>query len=49
MEETTMHELIERLPQFVTKAKLWSDAIAKNEVPTFAAPIKASGIFGLIS
>src|SRR5215204_4164435 len=48
----TANDIATLLPPFVTKAKLWMDAIAKGEVPslTTAPSSKApSGLFGLIS
>jgi len=47
----SIHQILALLPPYLTKAKLWSEAIAKGEVPT-TAPIgssKPSGLFGLIS
>lgn len=46
----TPHELRDLLPPFVAKAKMWHDAIAKNEIPVIAQEIKQpSGLFGLVS
>lgn len=44
------HQISTLLPPFITKAKQWSDAIAKGEVPVTSTPDTkiASGIFGLI-
>jgi Tir chaperone protein (CesT) family len=48
----TIHQILKLLPPFVAKAKLWTDAIAKGEVPSIV-PISSSkepsGLFGLIS
>ena len=46
--ETPMHEWIEQLPLFIEKAKLWTNAITKNEIPAIATPIKATSIFELM-
>lgn len=47
-----VHQILALMPAFVSKAKLWSDAIAKGEVPTLS-PVGSSktpsGLFGLIS
>ena len=46
----TVHQILALMPPFVTKAKLWKDAIAKGEVPSvsLSASKKPSGLFGLI-
>ncbi len=48
----SIHQIPTLLPPFLTKAKLWAEAIGKGEVPTPINSIgssKPSGIFGLIS
>lgn len=43
-------ELVELFPPFVEKAKIWHDAITKNEIPQMMETIKkSSGFFGLTS
>lgn len=47
---TSIREILALLPPFITKAKKWTDAIAKGETPTIesALPSKtSSGMFGL--
>jgi hypothetical protein len=46
------HQIVNLLPLFVNKAKLWKEAIEKGEVPDITAADtsdKPSGLFGLIS
>lgn len=46
-----MHRIFALLPSFISKAKKWTDALAKGETPSMeiAAASKGSGIFDLIS
>lgn len=46
------HQILAVLPPFIAKAKQWTDAIAKGEVPVVTAADSSkivSGLFGLIS
>ena len=49
----SMHQILQLLPSFATKAKKWTDAVAKGETPSVEeaeTPSNTpSGIFGLIS
>jgi Tir chaperone protein (CesT) family len=48
----SIHQILALMPPFITKAKLWTDAIGKGEVPSVTAPSSTkepSGLFGLIS
>ncbi len=48
---TPIHQIITLLPPFITKAKKWTDAIAKGETPGIEGappPTTPSGIFGLL-
>ena len=47
----SVHYILEVMPPFIAKAKLWADAIAKGIVPAevSSSSSKPSGIFGLIS
>ncbi len=47
------HEIVNSLPPFINKAKIWKEAIEKGDIPALDrdSPVsdKPSGIFGLIS
>jgi hypothetical protein len=48
----SIHQILSLMPPFVTKAKQWTDAIAKGEVPKITSETSSkvpSGLFGLIS
>lgn len=47
------HQILALLPPFLAKAKIWTEAIARGEIPTISTSIDSaktsSGLFGLIS
>ena len=47
----TTHQILTLMPPFMEKAKVWSQAIEKHDIPILYtdSPKKTSGLFGLIS
>lgn len=50
IEKLSSYELLALFPPFIEKAKMWHNAIAKNEIPKIKEENKHStGLFGLVS